>query len=272
MMGDVPLGRNTARRRDTDPMGTQSPPSADFFDQWYANMIESPAKDEIVQRHLGLPAHVLSTSLLTWDAIADVTAALRLSRGQVVVDLACGRGGYGLEVARRSGAQLVGVDFSREAVRQAGQHAQRLGRVARFEVGDLTATGLDTASVDAVMCIDAVQFAEPLDAVYREVHRVLVPGGRAVLTCWEPVEPQDRCLPERLRAIDLRAGLATAGFVEIEVDERPDWQAVEHAMWQEAAALDPGPDMALCSFHDEGVRVLAFDHLFRRVMASATAE
>src|SRR5207247_10134446 len=107
--------------------------------QWYANMIESPAKDEIKQRHLGLPAHVLSTSLLTWDAIADVTAALRLSPGQLLVDLACGRGGYGLEVARRSGARLVGIDFSRAAVRQARQHAQRLNRVAGFEVGDLTA-------------------------------------------------------------------------------------------------------------------------------------
>jgi hypothetical protein len=71
-----------------------SPPSADHFDRWYANMTGSPAKDEIVQRHLGLPAHVLSTSLLTWDAIAEVVAALRLSPGRTLLDLACGRGGW----------------------------------------------------------------------------------------------------------------------------------------------------------------------------------
>jgi SAM-dependent methyltransferase len=252
-------------------MSTGAPPTADYFNQWYADMIESPTKDEIVRRHLGLPAHVLSTSLLTWEAIAEVATALRLSPGQVVLDLACGRGGYGLEVADRSGAQLVGVDFSREAVQQARQHAQRLGRAARFGIGELTATGLDTASVDAVMCVDAVQFAEPAQALYREVHRVLVPGGRVVLTCWEPVDPQDRRVPERLRAVDLRAGLAVAGFVEIEVEERPDWQAVEHAMWEEAAALDPGSDAALRALHDEGVRVLEFGQLIRRVMASATA-
>jgi SAM-dependent methyltransferase len=235
-------------------------------------MIESPAKDEIMQRHLGLPAHVLSTSLLTWDGIAEVTAKLRLSPGLTVLDLACGRGGYGLEVARRSGSQLVGVDFSREALRQARRLARRLGRVARFEVGELTATGLDAASVGAVMCIDAVQFAHPPRTVYREIRRVLVPGGRVVLTCWEPVDPQDNRLPERLRAVDLRAGLTAAGFVEIEVEQRPDWQAAEHAMWEEAAALDPGADAALRSFHDEGVRVLEFDRLSRRVMASATAK
>jgi SAM-dependent methyltransferase len=260
-----------ARRRDTDAMSTGAPPTADYFNQWYANMIESPTMDKIVQRHLGLPAHVLSTSLLTWDAIAEITTALRLSPGQVVLDLACGRGGYGLEVADRSGAELVGVDFAGEAVRQARQHAKRLGRAARFEVGELTATGLDTASVHAVMCVDAVQFAEPAQAGYREVHRVLVPGGRVVLTCWEPVDPHDRRLPERLRAVDLRAGLAAAGFVEIAVEDRPDWQAVERAMWEEAAALDPDSDAALRALHDEGVRVLEFGQLTRRVMASATA-
>jgi SAM-dependent methyltransferase len=245
--------------------------SAEFFDEWYANMAGSAAKDDIVRRHLGLPAHLLSTSLLTWDAIADVTAALRLAPGRVLVDLACGRGGYGLEVARRCRAGLVGIDFSPEAVRQARLRARRSAGPVRFEVGDLTATGLDSASAHAVMCVDAVQFADPAPAAYSEVRRVLVPGGRAVLTCWEPVDRCDTDLPERLRAVDLRAGLAAAGFVDIEVDERPDWQAVERAMWEEAVRLDPGDDPALRAFHEEGVRVMEVGHLMRRVMASATA-
>ncbi len=42
-------------------------------------------------------------------------------------------------------------------------------------------------------------------------------------------------------------------------------------MWEEAAALDPGDDPALQSFHDEGVRSLDTFTLVRRVMASATA-
>ena len=42
-------------------------------------------------------------------------------------------------------------------------------------------------------------------------------------------------------------------------------------MWEEAAALDPGDDPALKSFHDEGVRSLATFPLLRRVMATATA-
>jgi hypothetical protein len=42
-------------------------------------------------------------------------------------------------------------------------------------------------------------------------------------------------------------------------------------MWTEAAALDPGGDAALRSFHDEAVRVLPTQDLIRRVLATATA-
>jgi len=66
-------------------------------------MTGSPAKDEVQQRHRGLPSHLLSTSLLGRDGIAEATAALRLFPGGTLVDLACGRGGYGLEIAARTG-------------------------------------------------------------------------------------------------------------------------------------------------------------------------
>jgi SAM-dependent methyltransferase len=245
-------------------------PLAEYFDGWYADMAGSSVKDEIQQRHLGLPPHLLSTSLLGWDAIAEVTAALRLPEGGLLVDLACGRGGYGLEVASRTGARLTGIDFSAEAVRQAREHARRRGAAADFRVGDLAATGLDTGAADAVLCVDAIQFAPEPGAAYDEIHRVLRSGGRVVLTSWESVEQDDARLSERLRRVDLRAGLAAAGFGDIEIRERPDWRAGERGMWTEAAALDPGDDPALRSFHDEGVRSLERFDLLRRVMAAAT--
>jgi len=110
---------------------------AEYFDHWYADMAVSPVKDEIQQRHLGLPPHLLSTSLLGWEGIAEVVTALRLPGCATLVDLACGRGGYGLEIAERTGARLIGVDFSAEAVRQATGHARQRGAAAEFRVGDL---------------------------------------------------------------------------------------------------------------------------------------
>ena len=163
------------------------------------------------------------------------------------------------------------MDFSAEAVRQATEHARRLGATAEFRVGDLAATGLDAGRADGVLCVDAIQFAPRPGDDYREIRRILAPGGRAVLTCWEPHEPGDERLPARLRHVDLAAGLATAGFTEVEVRDRPLWRDRERAMWAEAAALDPGEDPALKSFHDEGLRAPVVLELTRRVMATATA-
>ena len=252
-------------------MEPESGSLAEYFDHWYSEMTGSPVKDEIQQCHLGLPPHLLSTSLLGWDGIAEVTAALRLVPGGTLVDLACGRGGYGLEIIARTGARLVGVDFSAEAVRQAREQARRLGAAAEYLAGDLAATGLGAGSADAVLCVDAIHFAPEPVAAYHELARILASGGRAVLTCWEPLTSGDTRLPERLRRVDLGAGLDGAGFGDVEVGGRPGWRAAERAMWEEAAALDPGDDPALRAFHDEGVRSLEIFDLIRRVIATATA-
>lgn len=247
------------------------PPSAHYFDGWYADMVGSPVKDDIQRRHLGLPSRLQSTSTLPWDGIADVVTALRLPAGGTLLDLACGRGGYGLEIAGRTSARLVGVDFSAEAVRQATASAAALDVAAGFVVSDLAATGLDDRSVDGVLCVDAIQFAAEPSAAYDELRRVLRPGRRVVLTCWVPVGMDDVRVPERIRRVDLRRGLAGAGFDEVEVVEKPGWQSTERAMWEEAAALDPGDEPALRSFHDEGVRALEMSDLLCRVMATAAA-
>ena len=261
----------TTRPRHTGQVNPEPGSLAEYFDGWYADMTGSPVKDEIQQRHLGLPPHLLSRSLLGWDGIAEAAAGLRLFPGGTLVDLACGRSGYGLEIAARTRARLVGVDFSAEAVRQAREQARRLGATADFRIGDLSVTGLDAGSADAVLCVDAIQFAPRPDTAYREIRRILTSGGRAVLTNWEPLERDDQRLPARLRRVDLGAGLTAAGFESVEVRDRPGWRASERAMWQEAAALDPRDDPALRAFHDEGVRSLEIFGLVRRVMATASA-
>jgi SAM-dependent methyltransferase len=253
-------------------MAGGTPLDAAYFDGWYADMAASPAKDRLMQRHLGLPPELLSTSLLPWDGIAEVVAALRLGPDDVLLDLACGRGGYGTEVARRTGARLVGVDFSAEAVRQATVRAGGLRLPeTRFQVGALEDTGLPDGSVTAVLCVDAIQFARPAGAAYGELRRVLTPRGRVALTCWEAREPADPRLAERIRQVDLAQGPRDAGFVDVHVEERATWDEAERSLWAEATDLDPGDDAALRSLRDEGVRALAMLDSRRRVLGTATA-
>src|ERR1700728_1878930 len=191
---------------------TPKPRSAAYFDGWYAAKAAAPQVTEIMNRNLGLPPDALA-GIVPAVAIDQIARDLRLEPGDVLLDLACGRAWYGLEITARTGARLIGVDFSAEAVRQAGQQAGLRNRDdAEFQTGDLTASGLPDGSVNAVLCTDSIQFPEQPEAAYRELRRVLVPGGRVVLTSCQPVDPGDHRLSERIRRVDLDAGLRGAGF------------------------------------------------------------
>lgn len=246
---------------------------ASYFDRWYADLSTSPARDALVSRTLGLPPELHSTSSLSWQGLAEVTAELRLPRGALLLDLACGRGGYGIEIARRSGVRLLGIDVSHVALDQARAGSARLlpGDVSSFQLGTLVDTGLPSGSVQGVVCVDSVQFAEPPVAALREARRVLAPSGRLVVTCWEPTDRTDERVSARLRSVDLQRDLPAAGFVDVVVQDRPLWRAAERTMWEAAVAVPVGDDPAMTSFQDEGRRSLAAWGRLRRVLATATA-
>jgi SAM-dependent methyltransferase len=205
-----------------------------------------------------LPEGFDSSSLVPWVGIADVVALLDLAAASTVVDLGCGRGGYGIEIAARTGASLIGVDFSSVAI-----------DVARSRVpvvGSITDTGLPAASVDAAVSIDAMQFVEPYVDGLRECLRILCSGGRFVLTGWEPIGPPPEHMPTRLRP-DIGTELHEAGFVDVEVRDMDRWRGAERTLWTTAVATDPAGDAAIESMREEGESVLSWMDASRRVMA-----
>jgi SAM-dependent methyltransferase len=246
------------------------PLSAEYFDGWYADQAARPTVAEIMNRHMGFPP-ATRAGVVAAEAIPELTEELRLTPASTLLDLACGKGAYGLLIAKHTRTHLIGVDFSAQALTEAREQATRMGvSNADFRVGELTATGLPDASVDAVLCTDAIQFADEPAVAYDQIRRVLKPAGRVALTCWEPSDLADERLSPRMRRVNLAAGLQLAGFTDVDVRDRPSWLAREHAMWEEAAALDPGDDPALRSLHEEGVRSLRLAAALRRVLAVAT--
>jgi SAM-dependent methyltransferase len=120
--------RSDGRNRRMPP----KPLSVDYWDDWYADKAAVPAVAEVMNRHLGLPPDLLA-GILPAEAIGELTAELRLKPGDTLLDLACGRAGYGLMITRGSGARLTGIDVSAEALAQAREQAARLGVTdARF--------------------------------------------------------------------------------------------------------------------------------------------
>lgn len=245
---------------------------AGYFDGWYADKLVAGVLEAAKQRHLGHPPELLATSLLTMPGLREVTNALGLSPGHRLLDLGCGSGAFGCWIARETGCDVVGVDFSSVAVGHARSSAPGFGLLAEraeFVVGDLTATGLPDESVDAVMVIDSIQFASG-PAVAAECRRVLRPGGRIAITGWEPVDRADPVHSDRLRTCEPGETLTSTGFTEVWVVERPQWLDAERAFWEDIVAHDPAEHPALPSAIAEGNRSLASWGALRRVFATAT--
>jgi ubiquinone/menaquinone biosynthesis C-methylase UbiE len=84
---------------------------------------------------------------------------------------------------------MIGVDISPVAVAGATERAEKLGLggSATFHVASLEQTGLDEGVADAVVSIDALQYAPNKLAALREAARLLRPGGRIALTAFSSI-------------------------------------------------------------------------------------
>jgi SAM-dependent methyltransferase len=161
-------------------------------------------------------------SFVTVSELARIGVEVQLDPGDVLLDMACGRGGPGIWVAAHTGARLIGVDLAESAVVAADARAHAAGLIAAsFRVGAFDASGLPDASIDAAMSVDALLFAPDKAAALTEFGRVLRPGGRLVVTTWDyHTQPSGR--PPQVA--DHRPLLADAGFETIAYDETDQWR------------------------------------------------
>jgi ubiquinone/menaquinone biosynthesis C-methylase UbiE len=98
-------------------------------------------------------------SFITLSGLEDIVAWLDVSPGSLLVDLACCRGGPGLWLARRTGTELIGVDFSGVGIDHARQRARDLAHdvITGYFVADAASTGLPDGRADGLVCVDAIQ-------------------------------------------------------------------------------------------------------------------
>jgi SAM-dependent methyltransferase len=109
---------------------------------------------------------------------------LDLQPGETVLDLGSGPGLDALLAAKRVGptGRVIGVDMTPEMLERARANATRAGAAnVDFREGRLEALPVQSASVDAVTSNCVINLVPDKAAVFREVARVLRPGGRVVV-------------------------------------------------------------------------------------------
>lgn len=163
------------------------------------------------------------------------TAIASLAAGEVVLDLGSGAGIDCFLAARRvgPGGKVIGVDMTPEMVARARANAEQGGYAnVEFRLGEIEALPVADATVDVVISNCVLNLSPEKDRVLREVHRVLRPGGRVVVSDLV----SDRGVPDVVAgSLDAVAGclptpreryleeFRSAGFADVRITEEKQY-------------------------------------------------
>ncbi|MFN6962240.1 MAG: arsenite methyltransferase [Pyrinomonadaceae bacterium] len=172
------------------------------------------------------------------------TATAHLKKGEVVVDLGSGGGLDVFLAAQKVGPEgkAIGIDMTPEMIDLARRNAAKANDGkgypnVEFRLATIDKLPLPDDSVDCVISNCVINLAEDKQAVFREIARVLKPGGRLAVSdiaLKQPLPPElgDNimayvgCIAGAISIDDYRRGLIEAGFSGVEiVDSRSDLNA-----------------------------------------------
>ena len=159
------------------------------------------------------------------------TAVADLHPGERVLDLGSGGGIDVLLSAKRVGptGRAFGVDMTDEMLALAQRNAAEAGATnVEFLKGHIEALPLPAGSVDVVISNCVVNLAADKAAVFREIARVLRPGGRIGIT---DIVAEDRltaeqraergsyagCIAGALSVSEFRQGLEAVGLTDVSI-------------------------------------------------------
>jgi SAM-dependent methyltransferase len=159
------------------------------------------------------------------------TATAHLRAGEVVVDLGCG-GGLDVFLASKMvgpEGRAIGIDMTPAMLERARANAKAGGYTnVEFHLGTIDKLPLGDASVDCVISNCVLNLAPDKPAVFREIFRVLKPGGRLAVSdiALKAELPKEiatsiaayvGCIAGAIRIEDYRSELRKAGFAHVEI-------------------------------------------------------
>ncbi len=172
------------------------------------------------------------------------TAFASLRPGETVVDLGCGGGLDVLLAAAKVGptGKAIGIDMTPEMLELARRNAQKpingvVHQNVEFHRSTIDQLPLPDGSVDCIVSNCVINLAPDKRAVFREMFRVLKPGGRVAVSDIALKQPlpeelaQDvmayvGCIAGALLIEDYDRGLREVGFEAVQiVDTRKDLNA-----------------------------------------------
>jgi arsenite methyltransferase len=135
-------------------------------------------------------------------------ALASLRPGEVVLDLGSGAG-FDAFIAGRSvgsGGQVIGVDMTPEMIARARKNVAAYRQKSgldnvEFRLGEIERLPVDDAAVDVVISNCAINLSPNKPAVWREIARVLKPGGRVAISDLALLKPLPSKIAQMVEAL-----------------------------------------------------------------------
>ena len=124
-------------------------------------------------------------SWLTVDELERFASRLDLRPRARLLDVACGSGGPALHLARLARCDVVGADLYEAAVENGNREARGAGlddHVTFVKADGAERLPFESATFDAILCIDAINHLHDRPRVLADWARLLKPGGRLLFT------------------------------------------------------------------------------------------
>jgi SAM-dependent methyltransferase len=169
------------------------------------------------------------------------TALASLGAGEVVLDLGSG-GGFDCFIAGTKvgpTGRVIGVDMTAEMVGKARQNVaayrERTGQDnVEFRLGEIEALPVGDGSVDVVISNCVLNLSPEKERVWREIARVLKPGGRVAVSDLALVQPLPGAVRADLEALvgcvagavlidETRAMAEAAGLTDVRLEPKPEY-------------------------------------------------
>lgn len=138
-----------------------------------------------------------------------LVALAALQPGERVLDVACGTGVVTRLAAPQVGptGQVTGLDINAAMLDVARSLPPPSGASIGWVEESAAAMGFADASFEVILCQQGLQFFPDKPAALREMRRVLVAGGRVVLSVWKSPGPYNVAVAE---ALEQHAGMEAA--------------------------------------------------------------
>lgn len=172
----------------------------EMYDDLLLRCIKSEAYGQFCDRVFG--KNLCQYNAMDMKQLDKMLECLNLNDAKLVLDLGCGIGKVTEYISNKTGAKIIGVDFSTKAIEWAQNNIQTKNKKLSFQVGNINELTFEPKTFDAIISIDTLYTVDDIDKVIRKLKEILKSKGQLGIFFGqyrEPSESEEILRPENTK-------------------------------------------------------------------------